>query len=211
MAPPNGLRSSLAPAALAHAAASLDLATFLARYGGATLLLVQVPESDWTLMLGLEAAIVDRPTATAGPQSFRTALRETTNREARQRSDGRDVVGVLRTMLDDHMCFAVNIEKRVVESDSVFEGRIGVGRATDKDIVLRHASVSKFHAWFEIEAPDSLFLTDAGSTNGTFVNGARLKPNVRAPITSGDCLRFGSIASVVCWPEELWSYLHPRR
>ena len=66
--------------------------------------------------------------------------------------------------------FAVPVRKRD-DSDALFMGRISIGRARNKDIVLRHSSVSKFHAWFEADDSENLHLCDAGSTNLTHVNG----------------------------------------
>src|SRR5215471_11717926 len=45
--------------------------------------------------------------------------------------------------------------------------RILVGRASNNDIVLRHESVSKLHAYFEERQRGTLHLHDAKSANGT--------------------------------------------
>src|SRR5256885_13862435 len=51
--------------------------------------------------------------------------------------------------------------------------RISVGRGRQCDISFRHPSVSALHAHFAVDG-GVLALTDAGSRNGTFVNGERL-------------------------------------
>ncbi|MDF1561802.1 MAG: FHA domain-containing protein [Deltaproteobacteria bacterium] len=64
------------------------------------------------------------------------------------------------------------LEKR---EGTLFEHRICIGRTRNNDIVLPYAKISKFHAYFTwSETGDRYFITDPGSTNGTFVNGNRL-------------------------------------
>jgi EAL domain-containing protein (putative c-di-GMP-specific phosphodiesterase class I) len=61
-----------------------------------------------------------------------------------------------------------------------------VGRRPDADLVLATSSVSKLHA--EIYATGgTLFVRDLESTNGTFVNGQRVR---EAPLQEGDVLHF---------------------
>jgi len=62
-----------------------------------------------------------------------------------------------------------------------------IGRATDNDIVLPDASVSRHHA--AIESTNGSFrLRDLGSQNGTFVRGERIN---EAALQSGDAVRVG--------------------
>lgn len=46
-----------------------------------------------------------------------------------------------------------------------------IGRAADNDIVLESPAVSRYHARISYTADDVPVVSDAGSTNGTFVNG----------------------------------------
>lgn len=52
--------------------------------------------------------------------------------------------------------------------------RYTLGRAPGNSIVLGDAMVSASHATLEIGSDGSLRIVDAGSTNGTFINGQRL-------------------------------------
>ena len=52
--------------------------------------------------------------------------------------------------------------------------KIGVGRAPDNDIVVADANVSRHHARIE-HLGTRYVLQDLGSTNGTFVNGAKVE------------------------------------
>ncbi len=98
-----------------------------------------------------------------------------------------------------HKCHVVPIRKR---SEVSFLHHVSVGRARNHDIVLRHKSVSKFHAWFEITQEVRLFVKDCDSSNHTFVNGEKVKD--RAEVRAGDTLRFGSVEGRVCTAEGLW-------
>ena len=65
---------------------------------------------------------------------------------------------------------------------------ITFGRAADNDVVIANDTVSNRHAVIE-KLPDGLSIRDLGSTNGTFVNGTRIK---QATITEGDAVRLGA-------------------
>jgi len=68
-------------------------------------------------------------------------------------------------------------------------GRVTIGRTRDNDLPIgadRYAS--GHHARFE-PRPDGVWVTDLGSTNGTFVNGARLSEPRR--LEPGDVVRVG--------------------
>ena len=64
-----------------------------------------------------------------------------------------------------------------------------VGRATNADLILDAALVSRIHC--RLEAHDeTLEVVDLESTNGTFVNGARV---TRAHLIPGDRLKVGRV------------------
>ena len=65
-----------------------------------------------------------------------------------------------------------------------------LGRALDNDIVLESGDVSRHHARFEY-VDDELRLIDLDSTNGTRVNGRRVKVET---IRAGDEIAFGALA-----------------
>lgn len=64
-----------------------------------------------------------------------------------------------------------------------------VGRL-NADILLSDPSVSRSHARFLVQG-DVVTLEDIGSTNGTFVNGQQLPPNVPIPLSDGAEISFG--------------------
>jgi FHA domain len=71
--------------------------------------------------------------------------------------------------------------------------RLNVGRGTDSDLHLNHASVSKVHAALKMDVGQNLFVADTGSTNGTHINGARIAYGEARPIAEGDVVAFGEI------------------
>jgi len=74
------------------------------------------------------------------------------------------------------------------ESISITRTPIIIGRLSNVDVVLADSNVSRRHA--ELARDGSRWvLKDLGSTNGTFVNGARATEQT---LTSGDRLTFGS-------------------
>lgn len=76
---------------------------------------------------------------------------------------------------------------------------IRMGRASDSDIYMPEVEVSRHHAILE-RFPDesgrtAVRIVDLGSTNGTFINGHRIRtPNVPRCLQPGDVLRVGAHA-----------------
>jgi len=67
-----------------------------------------------------------------------------------------------------------------------------VGKMRDYvDQVLDDSSVSRMHARFAVEGDGSISVRDLNSTNGTWLNGERLRPNESRVLQQGDHLRLG--------------------
>lgn len=74
------------------------------------------------------------------------------------------------------------------------EGENLVGRADTNvkcDVPIAHGTTSTRHAAIRC-ADGQVTIQDMKSTNGTFVNGRRLEPNVATSVQDGDKLRFGA-------------------
>jgi len=72
-----------------------------------------------------------------------------------------------------------------------------VGRAPRADFIVNRALVSRLHCRLTAGA-DRLDVEDLSSTNGTFVNGKRIK---RAELKSGDRLKVGRVEFTVTRPD----------
>lgn len=73
---------------------------------------------------------------------------------------------------------------------------ISIGRSIDNLIVLDDAQSSRRHA--EVEwAEGRPRITDLGSSNGTVVNGVKIKPNVPYALKAGDIISVGSYVLTV--------------
>lgn len=108
-----------------------------------------------------------------------------------------------RELLRKH-CHIIPLRKGPGDS---FMERISLGRTRNHDVVMRNATVSKFHAWFEIHE-GKLFVGDAESRNHTHLNGARVTSRVEVP--PGSALKFGSVEAYVYESEALWGCMHPQ-
>lgn len=81
------------------------------------------------------------------------------------------------------------------------QGQVSVGRQGSEnglDIEVRHPTTSSRHASLRASCqPGCVWVTDEGSTNGTFVNGLRLQAGREQPLKDGDRLRFGLFESLI--------------
>ncbi|HWQ93315.1 MAG TPA: FHA domain-containing protein, partial [Clostridia bacterium] len=82
--------------------------------------------------------------------------------------------------------------QREVRLDS---GRYSLGRGYANDFSIDDPSVSGTHCQIEI-TEDSIFITDLGSTNGTFIDGDLI---AKAQLLPGQTFRLGSV------PLQLWT------
>ncbi|MEO0097956.1 MAG: FHA domain-containing protein [candidate division WOR-3 bacterium] len=87
-------------------------------------------------------------------------------------------------------------EKRIKESYEeekiihLTKNIINIGRAPDNDIVLNYPQISRYHCRI-IKKDEEIIIYDLNSTNGTFVNGRRIK---EARLKIGDRINLGSYA-----------------
>src|SRR4030095_15234453 len=70
---------------------------------------------------------------------------------------------------------------------------LNVGRATDNELTLNDASVSKIHAALLMTSEGTLLVADTGSTNGTYINGRRIAYGESRLIEEGDVVGFGDV------------------
>ena len=202
------LTDNLLPEGLVKELASGTLAQFQEVNGETDLLLVHLPKESGELNSGLQSTAAG--TGTTLRPSLSVLGYETVSQPL---DDALESAARRRTLLSraeltrraaNERLFAVTLRKR---SSETYADRISVGRARNKDIVLRDASVSKFHAWFEVDENNRLFVVDAGSRNGTKLNDTRLTPRTPLLAQSGDEILFGAVRALVCDPGLLWKAL----
>ncbi len=73
---------------------------------------------------------------------------------------------------------------------------VTLGRDPQHDVVIRDVSVSRFHACAKRDAEGVFLLLDAGSSNGTTVNGVSVPPRGAGPpaaLKPSDTVRLGQV------------------
>jgi pSer/pThr/pTyr-binding forkhead associated (FHA) protein len=71
--------------------------------------------------------------------------------------------------------------------------RLSVGRTKENDLFIDDPSVSKIHASLAVDEQGNLIVADTGSTNGTFVNGARIAYGKAVFVADNSKVKFGAI------------------
>jgi hypothetical protein len=206
--PVTAIPKQISPEEVVTMAMTQPLGEFSAAFGDASFLLVKLDDPTGELEAGL-AALKSSQQNRAQPNlnvlAFHTVVADV-NDVPKAFTPKDDPTGVsvaeLRRRLAQARHFAITLDKRV--HDGTYLDRISVGRARNKDIVLRHPSVSKFHAWFERDPSGVWCVADAGSKNGTRANSTEIQPRDLVKVKQGDLLRFGSVEVTVCSSESLW-------
>jgi len=92
----------------------------------------------------------------------------------------------------------------VYKSDlNLFESQITVGRAKNNDIIIRERKISKLHSQFIPAEDGSHQLVEMGSSNGTVVNGIKLKEGKPHGVKSGDKIAFWRYIFEFVGPDDL--------
>lgn len=206
-------RDNVNPAELVRLVLRLPELAFAREYGEAPFLAIRLADDSGTIAAGLEATFSGAETRAAQPIGAMRFDTQTEARldlaaiaaDARRRAD--NAAEALARAFAEAPHYVVPLKKRQ-DVDAAFADRISVGRAPNKDIVLRHGSISKFHAWFQFDEAAAIFVVDAGSKNGTRVNGAMATAREPMRVDSGDRVTFGSVEARVCVARALWRALH---
>jgi hypothetical protein len=194
------------PDELRDAAAQNGLEEFLALYSHAPFLVFHLGDVGNELGAGLavtalrdEASIAIEPTLATkfGPAPSAGSMPSV---KAHPIETDRSLI----ELLSGGRRFVVPMRKRIT-AEALYPNRVSLGRAPNRDIVLRDATVSKFHAWFEVDDSGTFFVCDAEAKNVTRVNGRPILG--RQAIRPGDTLRFGRIDATLASPRALWRVL----
>jgi hypothetical protein len=88
---------------------------------------------------------------------------------------------------------------------------IGLGRSESNDVVVQNSSVSRLHALIHRDARSGEWrITDAGSRNGTFVNGMKVAAEQSAPLTDGITVRLGDVHMRFLLPNSFLTHLESK-
>jgi len=86
------------------------------------------------------------------------------------------------------------LKEKPVHRFVVYEGKsITIGRTSEADVMLDNPSISRVHAVVEMDNGRD-YITDKGSTNGTWVNGQKITERTR--ITAKDEILVGKFTMV---------------
>jgi hypothetical protein len=88
--------------------------------------------------------------------------------------------------------FGITAGPRIGQDLPIESPVVSIGSGPQNDVVIPDDSVSKIHARLEY-ADGAWRLTDLNSTNGTYVEGVRLAPEVPTPVDYGFSVRFGGM------------------
>jgi FHA domain len=116
--------------------------------------------------------------------------------EMRAAKLGVPIPGAAPPMPDIQVIARVTLPNGTREIPLIFKPggrRLNVGRASDNDLTLNDASVSKIHAALLMSGEGTLLVADTGSTNGTYLNGRRISYGESRLIEDGDVVGFGDV------------------
>jgi hypothetical protein len=199
----------LGPADMVASLQRLTEVGFVAECAGAPLLLIRVEDSQTDLGTGLEGVLTGAarvPARPLGNLGFHTEVVSQRHliaaAEQAAQADAARVQTIVRELATGTYYIAPLSKRRAAES--AFVERVSVGRTMNTDIVLRDKSVSKYHAYFQVDDNGTHYLCDAASKNGTMVNGNRVPARQPVELSYGDRIVFGAIEAMLVAPSTLW-------
>ena len=116
--------------------------------------------------------------------------------EMRAAKLGVQIPGAAPPMPDIQVIARITLPNGTREIPLIFKPggkRLNVGRASDNELTLNDASVSKIHAALLMTSEGTLLVADTGSTNGTYINGRRIAYGESRLIEDGDVVGFGDV------------------
>jgi FHA domain/PilZ domain len=92
------------------------------------------------------------------------------------------------------------------KNPAVDPDKVTVGRSPTSDLMFQNKLVSRQHGYFVVPtAGQECLVVDMESTNGTFVNTRRLRPNEPCQLSAGDEILFGYEVRMVYFPSRAFS------
>lgn len=177
-------------------------------YTDVFLLLVDIKDQDTDLHSGLSVTI-NRPSSALRPTLKAMAYDTDIQSQSYHLVDEVQELPIqemLQLLIKKGLFFVCPLRKGMTR-ESAFQERISVGRARNQDILLRHHTVSKSHAWFERDEEGVFYVADSGSKNGTLVNGKEIDSHKLIALEAGDRIVFGGVHTLITSAESLWLIL----
>nr|MBF0223772.1 FHA domain-containing protein [Desulfobulbaceae bacterium] len=85
--------------------------------------------------------------------------------------------------------WTISLHDKTIKTFSITEGQtITIGRGKECDVAIDNTAISRHHLSLVLNG-GIFFITDQGSTNGTFVNGTKITTD--EPISENDIVEFG--------------------
>jgi FHA domain len=201
------------PRALIERVAALELDPCVAKYGETPYLVVRLDAFSHDLEQGLAAMDAEaeppreRPvnqTLQLTPSMLHPALRDRPRDEpllSMVPPRPSDAYTAIAADFLASSCYVLRLYPRT----SPHGGALTLGRSPSNDIPLRHPSVSTAHA--QLHLSPRLRIRDAGSRNGTLLNGVPVDAH-GADLHAGDHLKLGAVQATVCTAAALWHAVH---
>ncbi len=140
----------------------------------------------------------------------------------RRRADGTDTDSDSRPSLDEEVDTlvapvlgrrrgprGVEVYPLAKKPGASFADMITVGRTPNNDIVLRDVTVSRFHAYFR-QRGERWIIADAGSKNGSELEGVPLEARKERELATGVAVRIGDFELTFYLSNELYGVLGGR-
>ncbi len=92
------------------------------------------------------------------------------------------------------LTFKVYQRGQLVRTETLSQEVIKVGKLSSAHLRLDDESVSRMHAYIQVQSPNEIFISDLGSAKGTIVNGQKVN---KSRLKSGDEIQLGDTRVVV--------------
>jgi hypothetical protein len=115
------------------------------------------------------------------------------NTDARETNGGRETRKTSEKKVPETQAIWGTLSWCDDEGDKVFPllgFTVTVGRGSQTDVVIRNASedVSRRHCTLRVDTAGKAWVSDAGSSNGTLLDGVLLAPNIETALPDTSCI-----------------------